>query len=104
MMTLTQALYLLAISVFGLIAVVSPVTIARVMMLWPRFIFPILLDKTMIPSKARDALDLSRRDPNEYARRFWYQLLIFRISGAIALLIVTVTLVISILGQQASRG
>jgi len=66
-------------------------------LLWPRFIFPRLLPNGQVPPKARLALDLIGRDPAEYARRFHSQLLIFRLSGAVALMIALIAVVLAVL-------
>lgn len=103
MLDLAKAAYLVIVAALGVVLIVSPITVARFMMLWPRFIFPIIVNESRIPPKTRTALDLIRRDRQAYARRFWYQLLIFRISGVIVLLIVLIVLVLTIVTVGTGR-
>ena len=71
--------------VFGLVALISPFTIARIMVAWPKFIFSKLFEEDDIPSTVRDAINLID-DRDAYNQRFWYQILMFRIGGSFALL------------------
>jgi uncharacterized membrane protein len=87
---------LLTLLVVGLVCLFSPITAAKVFMLWPKFIFPKFFRKDDIRPIARDALRLIDEDPEEYTRRFWYQLLMFRISGVVALMMFAILLLMVI--------
>lgn len=87
---------LLLLLVTGLTCLLSPVTVMKIAMLWPKFIFSKLFREDEIRPLARDALRLIDEDTEEYAQRFWYQLLILRISGVIALLMFFVVLLMVI--------
>jgi len=72
----------------------------RIVMRWPKFIFPKLFREEEIRPLAREAMRLIDEDPKEYARRFWYQLLMLRISGIIALVIFLVSLLIVVVSPR----
>lgn len=86
---------------FGLIALVSPFTIARIIVAWPRFIFSRLFRAENIPPTVYDAIRLID-DREAYTQRFWYQILMFRVGGGLALLAscCLISMMISAIGQQ----
>lgn len=94
-MTLFQIIYFLIIMVMGVVLLVTPITAMRFLALWPKFIIPKVLREEDVPQRTREAMRLIDRDSEEYSRRFWYQLLILRISGAIMLIIVALAVLFS---------
>lgn len=80
----------------GLVCLISPITVIKVVMRWPKFVFPKLFREHELSRLTRDALRLIDENTEEYARRFWYQLLILRISGIIALLMFLLALLMII--------
>jgi len=99
-LTWTQAVLPLVLLGIGFVCLVSPMTVMRIVMRWPKFIFPKLFRDKEIRPLAREAMRLIDDDPKEYARRFWYQLLILRVSGIIALVMFLVSLFIVIVSPR----
>ena len=94
-MTLAQELILfIVLLLVSFVSLVSPITVMRILMRWPKFIFPRLFSEEQIRPLTREAMRLIDEDPREYGRRFWYQLLMLRITGVIALLMSLILLLI----------
>lgn len=83
---ITSLIFLLFLLFLGLIMVLSPLSAMRVLMRWPKFIFPRLFHEDKISTLAKDAMTLID-DEKQYKKHFWYQLLLLRISGFIAIII-----------------
>lgn len=91
-----QAIFLVVVLAVGIVCLFLPKTVIHVVMRWPKFIFPKLFREEEISPLAREAMRLIDENPREYARRFWYQLLIIRVSGIIALLMFLTALLITL--------
>lgn len=89
--------YLLLLLVFGVVCISSPITIVRIIMLWPKFIFPKLFREEDAPPRTREALHLIDEDPKEYAQRFKKPLGLIKVSGLITLFGVFVGLLITMM-------
>ncbi len=92
-----MVIFLTVIFLFGTISTIWPIKIARIITLWPRFIYSKLFKSDDIPSSIREASNLID-DPEAYSQEFHQQLLMLRISGGIALLMffcIVVVLVLS---------
>jgi hypothetical protein len=96
-----QLVYLIGVVVFGLTLVLRPIAHLRLTYRWPRLVFPLLGDPRRVPLATREALRLIDQDPREYARRFWLQLLLARVTGGVALFIAFV-LALGILAEFRS--
>lgn len=95
MLSAVQVVFLFVLSTVGIVCLISPITIMQIAMRWPKFIFPKLFRDEEIRPLARQAMQLIDENPREYARRFWYQLLIIRISGIIAFVMFLMALLIA---------
>lgn len=91
-----QAVFLVVLLAVGVVCLFSPMTVVHVVMRWPKFIFPKLFREEDIRPLAREAMRLIDENPREYVRRFWYQLLIIRVSGIIAFLMFLTALLITL--------
>lgn len=91
-------LIILTISlVFGLIAIVSPITILRIFYRWPQYIYPKLFDPQKTLSSKKQNWQLLKENPEKYADKYRIQLISIRLIGLVALFIV----VIGLLGAGA---
>ena len=72
---------------FGIFAIISPITVVKLLMRWPRFIFPKLFQEENLRPSTREALQLIDTKPKEYKKKFWYQLVMIRVAGCIGFLI-----------------
>lgn len=78
---------LIGIFLFGLVAVISPMTLIKFLMRWPKFIYPKILPEKGLRQPIRDAIYLLDNDPEEYKKRFWHTLWSMRITGCFALFV-----------------
>jgi succinate dehydrogenase hydrophobic anchor subunit len=96
MISTVQAVFLVVLLAVGVVCLFSPMTVIQTVMRWPKFIFPKLFRDEEIRPLAREAMRLIDENPREYARRFWYQLLMIRVSGIIAFLMFLTALLIAL--------
>lgn len=86
---------------FGLLCLISPMLVARVIVWWPKFIFGKILPKVAIRTKLKHAMYLMENDQKQYAIEFYRQIKIIRITGLIAILIFLQTLCVVSLSSIA---
>ena len=82
----------------GILFLSTPMTIARVIASWAKFVFTNLFPKQTPTPKVVDALHLIENNPAEYVLRFSHQLAIIRITGLVALFISLSGVCIMIMG------
>jgi hypothetical protein len=83
---ISPLIFSLGAFLYGLVACFFPFTVARLLVLWPKFVASKIFRDNAIPSKAKEAMALIN-DPEAYQEQFGYQLLIIRATGGFILLL-----------------
>lgn len=71
----------------GIVFAFFPMSVIKVMMRWPKFIFPKLFNEQDISPRSREAMYLMEQDEELYKQKFAGLLLWLRLSGVVALII-----------------
>lgn len=78
--------------VVGSAAIISPVTILRIFYKWPQLIYPKLFGSKKISSSKQQNWQLLKENPEDYAKKYWIQLMSVRLMGLVALFIFVIGL------------
>jgi hypothetical protein len=95
-------LVLIGMLALGLCCPLKPMGILRLAMRWPKFLSKLFGGDAWLRPLSRRALHLIESEPAEYARVFWYQVLIMRVTGVVALAMFV--LVVTVMSLDALTG
>jgi hypothetical protein len=87
-------LFLVILLSLSITATISPIIVIKLLMRWPKFIFPKLFQEEELRPTTQKALELIDTNPKEYKKNFWHQLLMIRIGGCVGLLMSLIILVV----------
>lgn len=87
MIFIAQLIGLSLLVYFGSICIQKPMEIVKVIAIWPQLIFGKHLGLLDPKSDLREALFLIKSDPDQYEKRFKFQVNMVRLSGYVAIFI-----------------
>jgi len=96
MQNILHLLILVLVFLLGIMSVRSPMKIASFIVLWAKFVSGNSASNPM----AREAFQLMDNEPDEYARRFYFQLATIRRTGIIALIISVIGSCLIVFGNK----